>query len=147
MSLPAGGGAKWPRDGSMPEHVSNFIDWLLTPEWERAYDCKTQIAYCRHHDISPSSIKEWKRKPSVRKAIQARADELNLSTEKIQEVIEAVHRAAVRGDVKAAGLYLQHADKLAPKRIVIEDKTIAGLTDEELRERLAAAGLLADATD
>lgn len=126
----------------MPEHVSHFIDWLLTPEWERPEGCKSQAEYQRTMGVSPSSITGWKRKASVKRAIQARADELNLSTEKIQEVIASVHRAAVRGDVKAAALYLQHADKLAPKRIVIEDKTIAGLSDEELHERLEAAGLL-----
>lgn len=142
--LPSGGGAKWGTNGSgePPQYVIDWIDWLLTPDWEK--EITTQVGYARAHDISVSTIKGWKRDPRVKAMISKRADEVNLSTEKIQQVISAVFRAAVQGDVKAATLYLQHADKLQPKRIVIEDRSIASMSDEELRLKLEAAGLLSD---
>jgi len=55
---------------------------------------------------------------------------------------DSIYRAAQGGDMKAATLYLQHADRLAPKRIVIEDRTLASMSDDELAKQLQAVGLM-----
>ena len=39
--LAAGGAGKWPKDGSVPDYVSDWIDWLLTPKDQRPADQQT----------------------------------------------------------------------------------------------------------
>lgn len=140
------GNSHWPKD-EIPQQVLDWIDWLLTPKTERQPDEQTQAEYLRAHQIPEGTLKGWRRNPRVRKAIRDRADELNLSTERIQRVINAMFKAAEQGDVKAAALVLQFTERLAPKRIIIEDRTLSGMSDEQLRQELAAAGLLADADE
>ena len=144
MALVSGVAGHWPKDGSVPEYVAAWIDWLLTPKLEREPGNQTQADWCRNNDIAENTVKTWRQKGVVKRAIAKRADELNLSTERIQRVINAMFKAAEQGDVKAATLVLQYADKLRPQRIIIEDRTLATLTDDELREQLAAAGILAE---
>lgn len=131
----------WPADGSLPPHVAEFVEWLLMPKWERADDEKSQNMWAAKHGLAPVTVSHWKKDTRVKKAIETRCDELNLSTDRVQEVINAVFKAATEGDMKAATLYLQHADRLAPKRLVIEDRTLASMSDDELLKELAAAGV------
>lgn len=132
----------WPADGSLPAHVQHFAEWLLTPRWERG-DQKTQADYARANGRRPEQVSVWKKDKRFKRYIDTRCDELNLSTDRIQDVINAVYRSAVEGgDMKAATLYLQHANALKPKRIVIEDKRLGDMSDAELMEELAATGLL-----
>lgn len=133
---------QWPADGSLPPDVAEFVEWLVSPTWERTP--KTQVEWARNHDVNAETVSRWKRDPRVKRQLEKRCDELNLSVDRIQEVINSVFKAATQGDMKAATLYLQHADRLAPKRIVIEDRTLAAMSDDELREKLAATGVLAD---
>lgn len=134
---------EWPEDG-LPPHVEAFVEWLVTPDWERPADEKTQAAYERKHGHGQGQTTVWKKDKRVRAAIEKRCDELNLDPGRIQEVMNAVFQAAKGGDMKAATLFLQHADKLKPTRIVVEDKRLAELSDDELTKELAAAGLLVE---
>jgi hypothetical protein len=145
--LVAGSAGKWPKDGSVPDYVQDWINWLLTPKAERRDDQQTLEAYCITQNINPDTTRSWRQRNRVRQAINRTADELNLSTERIQRVIDAMFKEAEKGDTKAAALVLQYADKLQPKRIIIEDRTLGGMSDEELRRQLANAGMLADDPD
>lgn len=135
----------WPSDGSLPPHAQAAVDWLCTPPSERAADEKSQSAWCVKHGFHYGAITQWKRDRRFQVAWQKRADEVNMSTDRIQRVIESIHKAAVGGDMKAAALYMQFANMMAPKRIVVEDKTLAGMSDAQLRNELAASGLLVGA--
>ena len=135
----------WPADGSLPPAVQEFVEWLVTPTWEREQPSQTAWAHAHHRH--PNTVSQWKKDTRVKRAIEKRCDELNLSTDRIQEVINSVFKAATQGDMKAATLYLQHADRLAPKRIVIEDRTLSAMSDAELAEQLQAVGLLLEKDD
>jgi hypothetical protein len=133
---------QWPLDGSLPDYVQAYVEWLVTPDWERPADQKSESAYLRvnHHGTNQGTL--WRKDKRVQREIEKRCQELNLSTDRIQEVISAIFKAAKNGDMKAAQLYLQHVDKLAPKRVVIEDARLSEMSDEELRRELEAEGLL-----
>ena len=64
---------------------------------------------------------------------------MNVHPERTQGVVDALHRAAVDGDVKAASLYLQYIEKFTPKRrlVVDDDRLVSGLSDAELSAELA----------
>ncbi len=145
--LSSGGAAKWPKDGSVPDYVEHWIDWLLTPKDQRPAGQETLEAYCASHNLSTDTTRSWRGRNRVRQAINRRADELNLSTERIQRVVDAMFRAAEQGDVKAATLVLQYTDKLQPKRVIIVDQTLSGMSDDELRRQLEAAGMLSGGDD
>jgi hypothetical protein len=131
------GNTQWPTDGSLPPDVIEFVEWLVSMEKTPS----TLRAWASEHGYAERTVYSWKKDRRVRRAIEERCDEVNLSPDRVQEVINAVFKAATQGDMKAAQLYLQHADKLAPKRIVVEDRTLSQLSDEELREQMVAAGI------
>lgn len=122
----------WPRD-HLPEQVEEFIDWLCNPD-NRPWNC---AQYERDHNLPVRTTQFWKKHPRVRPEIEKRANDLNMSPERAQAVMNAIFAAAVGGDMKAATLYLQHIDKLKPRKIIIQDERIESLTDEQLQALLA----------
>jgi len=137
----------WPADGSLPPHVERYVEWVTMPTWERPADLKTRVAFAKSIGVAVARLGKWDKDSRVRKAVDKRCNELNLSPVRIQEVMNAVFRSATEGDMKAAGLFLQHADRLKPNRVVIEDRRIADLSDDELRAELGKLGLLAGMGD
>ena len=131
----------WPEDGSLPEHVQRFVEWLVMPKWERPADEQSQAAWARKNGVARETVTTWKRDPRVKKAIEARCDELNVSVDRIQAVVNTLFQNAENGDVKAAQLYLQYVDRLTPKRVIIEDRRISDMSDDELAKELRAAGV------
>jgi len=50
-----------------------------------------------------------------------------------------LHSQAVGGSVQAASLYLQYIEKFTPRRkVVVEDRDAAALSDDELADELMA---------
>lgn len=117
-----------------------YIEWLVMPEWER--EIKSQAEWGRIHNRSAWTLTAWKKDPAFRRKLEARCDSVNLGPDRVQEVINAVFRSAKDGDMKAAALYLQHADRLAPKRVVIEDRKLSAMSDVEFQAALQEHGLL-----
>jgi len=132
----------WPEDGSLPEHVQRFVEWLITPRTERLPDEGSQRQWAKKWGVAAETTSTWKRDPRVKRAIEQRCDELNVSVDRIQAVVNTLFKNAENGDVKAAQLYLQYVDRLAPKRVVIEDRRLSDMSDDELARELQAAGLL-----
>ena len=89
--------------------------------------------------FSPDSIRRIKRDTRFAKEWDRRAAELNIHPERTQGVIDALHAQAVGGSVQAASLYLQYIEKFTPKRrVVVEDRDAAALSDNELADELLA---------
>lgn len=120
----------WP-GGKPPEHVIAYVDWLVTPEAMR--EPKTKTAWAAEHGFNAKTLNMWEHDDRVRWAIRDRADALNMSPERIQEVMNALYRKAASGDVQAAKLYMEHVDKIMPRETPggggFED-----MSDEELNE-------------
>lgn len=122
----------------MPELWDKFLDWLVTYPRDPA----TQVAWAEQNGIHEDSLRRIKRDKRFLEEWERRAATTNASVEKVNGVIAAIHDAALKGDVKAASLYLQYVEKFTPKRRVEVDAAteLRGLSDEELAERLSQAG-------
>lgn len=128
---------KYPETG-LPPWAVTFAHWLILPSWERGpEDPKNQAEFSRAHGIQQTDLSRIKKHDRFREYMQKQSDNFNLSPERIQEVMNAIFGAAKGGDMKAATLYLQHADKLAPRRVEIVDNRLEKISDEELRELLS----------
>ena len=136
-----GGGKGWQWDEetgekTMPKKWQKLLDWLLQGP-DRVP--KFQKDWAAENKISPDSIRRIKRDPRFAKEWDRRAAELNIHPERTQSVIDALHSQAVGGSTQAASLYLQYIEKFTPRRkIVVEDRDAAAMSDEELADELEA---------
>jgi hypothetical protein len=134
-----GGGKGWqwdPESGQkvMPDLWVELLEWLLSDPRHPA----TQAEWAEEHGLHPDSITRIKRDPRFVKEWERKAAEKNISVDRVQGVVDSLHKQAMAGDVKAASLYLQYIDRFTPKsRVVIEDKSLKDLSDEELMAEVA----------
>tara|TARA_R100000781_G_scaffold55898_1_gene36388 strand:- start:20 stop:478 length:459 start_codon:yes stop_codon:yes gene_type:complete len=136
-----GGGKGWQTDEEtgekiMPKKWKDLLDWLLQGP-DRVP--KTQKDWAKENNINENSIRRIKRDVRFAKEWDRRAAELNIHPERTQGVIDALHSQAVSGSVQAASLYLQYIEKFTPRRkILVEDRDAAAMSDEELADELEA---------
>lgn len=112
-----------------------FIEWLVDPSRQGS-----QNEFARRIGVNPATLTKWKKHDAIfRAAWQKRCDELNVDPETIQDIVQAIKRSALGGDMKAAELYLKYVDRFTPK-VKIESEVVAPkeLSDEELARELQA---------
>ena len=134
-----GGGKGWSTDPEtgekvMPVNWVKYLDWLLSDVREPA----TSKAWALEHGLNDRTVRRWKVDSRFIREWDRRAADLNVHPERTQSVVDALHKAAVAGDVKAASLYLQYIERFTPKkRVMVEDDRVAsGLSDAELHAEL-----------
>ena len=134
-----GGGKGWKTDPEtgeqvMPDKWKAYLDWLLSESREPA----TTREWAIQNDVNERTVRRWKNDSRFIREWDRRAAELNVHPERTQSVVDALHAAAVAGDVKAASLYLQYIEKFTPKRRVVvdDDRMVSGLSDSELHAEL-----------
>lgn len=133
-----GGGKGWNWDNqtnswAIPDIQSKFLDWLLSDPQDPA----TRAEWCKQNGVHYDTPKRWKRDKRFNEEWDRRAREKNISVDRVQSVVDSLHRAAVNGDVKAASLYLQYIDRFVPKRVVrMEDADTKAMSDEDLLAEL-----------
>lgn len=133
-----GGGHGWNWDNQsnswqMPELQSKFLDWLLSDPRDPA----TRKEWAAQNGVHEDTPKRWKRDRRFKEEWERRAREKNISVDRVQSVVDSLHRAAINGDVKAASLYLQYIDRFVPKQVIkVEDRDTVNLSDEELLAEL-----------
>lgn len=114
-----------------------YVAWRADPE--RAGNKRDWGAA---HKVSDNTLRKWDREPWFRDALDRKLVELNLSPDRMQVILDRLHKEASGGDVTAAKAYMAYATELMPKRTVIEDNAIESLSDAELeaafRDGLAA---------
>jgi len=130
-----------PSGGKVSELQAEFIEWLLDPARQGS-----QNEWARSHSIHPTTCSVWKKRDGIfRNEWERRAAELNVSPDRIQDVIEAVFQSATdksaKDHVKAAELYLRFVDRFTPATKVVTSEgtaktAIEDMTDEELQEAL-----------
>ena len=135
-----GGGKGWRTDPDtgeqmMPAKWAKLLDWLLQGP-DRVP--KLQYEWAAENKIAADSIRRIKRDARFIREWDRRAAELNVSPERTQSVVDALHQQAVAGNTQAASLYLQYIDKFTPKRrlVVEDDRDAASLSDSELADAL-----------
>lgn len=115
--------------GEPNEKVSAFIDWLVTPPDMRVP--ATQADFGRENGVSASQLRDWKADERVKRLVSQRADTLNMSPDRVQEVMDALHRRAKTGDPQAAKLYMDQVARIES----LKRESVSGyeeMTDEEL---------------
>lgn len=133
-----GGGKGWNWDNQtntwqMPDLQSKFLDWLLSDP----KDPETRAEWCEQNEVHYDTPKRWKRDKRFQEEWERRAREKNISVDRVQSVVDSLHKAALNGDVKAASLYLQYIDRFVPKQVVrVEDRDTKALSDAELMAEL-----------
>ena len=134
-----GKGWQWDEDSNqktMPKKWKDLLDWLLQGP-DRVP--KHQKDWAKENNIHADSIRRIKRDARFAKEWDRRAAELNIHPERTQGVIDALHAQAVGGSTQAASLYLQYIEKFTPRRkIVVEDRDAAAMSDDELANELEA---------
>jgi hypothetical protein len=125
-----------------PPLVDRFLDWLCDPYRNPNM---SQAGWAKSNGVKATTLSRWLRDERVKGLLEKRFEVLNAEPTRVQQVVQAVYERALLGDVKAATLYLQYVDKLAPKRIVVhEARELKSMSDDQLREQLQKALYLLD---
>jgi len=118
--------------GKPPDYVLEYVEWLVTPEQLR--QPRTKAAWAEEHGFNRKTLTDWEHDDRVRWAIRDRADSLNMSPERVQEVMNALFNKAKAGDVQASKLYLDHVDKIMPREGTAGKGGYEDMSDEQLAE-------------
>ena len=115
-----------------------YIDWLCTPPQERSPGSKQK--YADMVGVATETLRRWEKQESFRKAWEARSSDVVGSPERHQSILDVLYQQALSGDTKAAQLYLQATNKMAPPTITVkDDRKASQLSDDQLEELIAAA--------
>lgn len=94
---------------------------------------KTKQEFADENGLDSSTLRRWDKKPTFRAEWEKRVAELQDSPERTQRLLDALYEAGLNGDNKAAQLYLQATNRLAPTQIKVEhSQSISELSDAEL---------------
>jgi len=114
-----------------------YLNWLLVPAPMR--QPRTQEQYAADNDIDPTTLRRWQKKPHFKQEWQRRVEELQGSPERTQKLLDAIYERALGGDNKAAHLYLQATNRLAPTQITVEHSSkTSEISDAELDQLIAS---------
>lgn len=114
-----------------------YLAWLCTAPSER--EPASKEAYAADLGVNVSTLRRWEKKDVFRKAWQTRVDEVQGSPERSQRLLDTLYAKALEGDIKAAQLYLQATNRMAPPTMTVKtERATAELSDKELDELISA---------
>ena len=114
-----------------------YIGWLCTPPSERLPASKEK--YAVSIGVNITTLRRWEKKDVFRKEWQSKVDDVQGSPERSQRLLDTLYEKALGGDIKAAQLYLQATNRMAPPTLTVKSETNIGqLSDKELEELIAA---------
>jgi len=109
-----------------------FLEWLVDPDPKKG----SQAEWGRRHDVGATTLQRWKKNRVFRAELEKRLAQLNVSPDRLQAIVDTLHRQAVGGDTRSAELYMRYVEKLQPTRVVVVDRSVSELSDAELKERI-----------
>jgi len=116
-----------------------YVDWLCTAPMERTPATKQEFALSV--GVDPSTLRRWEKKDHFRSQWESQSKEHQGSPERTQGVLDTLYAKALDGDVRAAQLWLQAMNKMAPAQVEVKhDRQASQLSDAELDELI---GMLA----
>ena len=114
-----------------------YIGWLCTPPSERTPASKEK--YADSIGVNISTLRRWEKKEVFRKEWQSKVDDVQGSPERSQRLLDTLYEKALGGDIKAAQLYLQATNRMAPPTLTVKSETNIGqLSDKELEDLISA---------
>lgn len=115
-----------------------YLNWLLMPAPHRVPASKE--AYAKAEGVDVTTLRRWEKKASFKQEWQKRVEELQGSPERTQKLLDTIYARALGGDNKAAHLYLQATNRLAPAQVQItHTQSLAEISDADLEELIASA--------
>ena len=128
-------------DSILDPRQEKYLNWLVVPAPMRMPTSKE--AYAKAEGVDVTTLRRWEKKPVFKQEWQRRVEELQGSPERTQKLLDTIYARALDGDNKAAQLYLQATNRLAPTQVNIEhsNKPVTELTDSELAELIASVAL------
>lgn len=114
-----------------------YLEWLVTPVTERIPRYQKDIANKLGVDVT--TLRRWEKKPHFKTEWDKRVNEIQGSPERTQRLLDALYEKALKGDNRAAQLYLQATNRLVTAPTVIQTVTPAELSDEELDQLLSSS--------
>ena len=122
------------------ERQEKYMNWLLVPASMRSPASKA--AYAKANGVDETTLRRWEKKPHFKNEWQTRMEELQGSPERTQKLLDTIYERALGGDNKAAQLYLQATNKLAPQQVnITHTQSLAEISDKELEELIASAAV------
>jgi hypothetical protein len=117
-----------------------YLNWLCTPASARIP--ASQEKYAQQEGIDPTTLRRWQKKQSFKSEWAKRVEDLQGSPERSQKLLDSLYTKALDGDNKAAQLYLQATNRLAPTQIKVEhSQKLDEISDAELDALIARAAL------
>lgn len=121
----------------LDERQEKYLNWLLVPAPHR--NPKSQEAYAKEEGIDVTTLRRWQKKPHFKAEWQKRVDELQGSPERTQKLLDEIYQRALGGDNKAAQLYLQATNRLAPQQVnITHTQSLAEISDKDLEDLIAS---------
>lgn len=121
----------------LDERQEKYLNWLLVPAPMRVPANKT--LYGKENGVDDTTLRRWEKKPHFKNEWQKRMEELQGSPERTQKLLDTIYDRALNGDNKAAQLYLQATNKLAPQQVnITHTQSLAEISDKELEELIAS---------
>lgn len=118
-----------PAEAGLTEAQTAYLDWLVDPERDG-----TKTAYASTHGHGLQTLRNWEKRPDFRRQIEQRMDEMGASPERAAQIVNALFKAAMTGDVPAMKLYLEYTKRFTPTSKVVVDRGLEAMSDEELEE-------------
>jgi hypothetical protein len=114
-----------------------YIGWLCTPPSERTPASKEK--YAQSIGVNITTLRRWEKKDVFRKEWQSKVDDVQGSPERSQRLLDTLYEKALGGDIKAAQLYLQATNRMAPPTLTVKSEgNIGQLSDKELEDLISA---------
>ncbi len=124
-------------ENTLDERQEKYLNWLLVPQGYRTPP--TQEAYAKVEGVDPVTLRRWQKKPHFKAEWEKRVQELQGSPERTQKLLDEIYNRALQGDNKAAQLYLQATNRLAPQTVNINHtQSLSEISDKDLEELIAS---------
>lgn len=124
-------------DNILDERQETYLNWLMVPQGHR--NPSSKAAYAKAHGVDETTLRRWEKKPHFKQEWQRRVEELQGSPERTQKLLDEIYARALSGDNKAAQLYLQATNRLAPTQVnVTHTQSLAEISDKDLEDLIAS---------
>ena len=124
-------------DNILDERQEKYLNWLIVPSKHR--QPATQEAYAKAENIDTTTLRRWQKKPHFKAEWQKRVEDLQGSPERTQKLLDEIYARALGGDNKAAQLYLQATNRLAPQQVnITHTQSLAEISDSDLEDLIAS---------
>ena len=118
----------------MSDKQMAFIEWLCTPEALR--NPQRQKDWCTENHVTFGKPAEWRNDPDFKLVWSRRMTELQVTPDRLAEILDSLHDQGVKGNHQAAKLWISTVQAFMPKVNPVEEApsatALADLSDDEL---------------